>query len=96
MRLIISYETPEPNAPPNRPLPLFIQGEWLDRAGLHARRLTEDMPAEIIAQVRAVLDWTIEHRDKTLAPAAELDEEIRGVEQELGRLNTRLSQLKAR
>jgi len=73
---------------------LFCQGEWLDAIGTHTRRITEDMPPEIRTAVESVMDWANAEETATYAPMTEKDGEIQRLDQEIGRLQGHLKQLK--
>jgi len=74
---------------------LFLQADWQDSAGNHSRRLTEDLPLPIFDHATSLLEWAEQYRDTDLAPNAERDSESRDIEQEIGRLQTRLARLRA-
>ena len=84
MRLII-HRTPDDT---------FIQGEWQDSAGFHTRRITEDLDPELLAVLGDFLDNTDALEEIVLAPLAEKMGEISRIEQEIGKLQTRLKELK--
>lgn len=75
---------------------LFIQGEYVSNAGSHTRRLTEDLPPAIKAHALALIEWADAEETKTYVPLIENYEDGRRLEQEIGRLQARLAQVKAR
>lgn len=75
---------------------LFCQGEWVDNAGPHTRRLTEDMPADIRQKALDVITWADQQEKAQFAPLAENMAERARLEDEIGKLTRRLNTLKAR
>ena len=75
---------------------LFVQGEWLDSAGNHTKRLTEDLPLLIFSDATNLLEWFEKLVTTDLAPKTETTKEIATIEQEIAKLTARLGVLKAR
>ncbi|MCK9602706.1 MAG: hypothetical protein M0R06_26900 [Sphaerochaeta sp.] len=74
---------------------LFVQGEWVDNAGSHTRRLSEDMPAEVKAAAQTLIDWADGEEKATYAPMAEGNASVQRLEQEIARLQGKLAVAKA-
>jgi len=75
---------------------LFVQGEWVDNAGSHTRRLSEDMPVEVKAAALTLIEWADKEEKDTYGPMAESNASTQRLEQEIARLTARRDQLKGR
>ena len=71
---------------------LFVQGEWTSAYGVHAKRLTEDMPANIRNHAKAVAEWAND-QEADLRTLIEHTEERSDLENLIALLQQRLTQL---
>ena len=85
MRLLLSRETGGG---------LFIQGEWLDAAGNHSKRLSEDLPLPIFDHATSLLEWAEQQEITVLAPRAEAHDQLITLEQEIAKLTAQRDKLR--
>ena len=72
---------------------LFIQGEWNDNAGVHSRRITEDLPANIRKLAADLIAWCNDYEVTTLAPKTSKDAELQALNYSRQKIADRIKDL---
>lgn len=75
---------------------LFVQLEWVDNAGGHSLRATEDLPDVIYQAALDLVNWADNEEQTTYAPSAEKYSTLQALRQEIGRLQAKEKVLIAR
>lgn len=71
---------------------LFVQGEWISGAGVFSRRLTADMPTNILLALETFLDWA-DDLEKQLVIDNDVEEETRNIREQISKHRLRLLEL---
>lgn len=75
---------------------LFCQLEWIDNAGAHSMRITEDMPDTVRKKALDVIKWADNEEKTHYAQRAERYSDLQALRQEIGKLQVKERALAAR
>ena len=73
----------------------FAQAEWVDGAGVHSRRVTEEMPATVLTALDTVMAWLGPYM-QAIVPAVERGARLADLERAINLLQQEAAKLRAR